>query len=84
MSVLILALVVPYEEMVLKASEEPDSPEIAQLVRAELINVIHAEQKGLSDVFASGITQYVDLSSKNYTYLPSESSHLSGSLKAVF
>lgn len=68
LSSLILYLVVPYEEMVLKAAAEPDSPEIAQIVRAELVNVIHTEQKGLSDVFASGITQYVDLSSKNYTY----------------
>jgi histone demethylase JARID1 len=58
--------VVPYEEIVLKAAAEPDSPEIAQLVRAELMNVIHQEQKGLTEVFASGITQMVDFSSKNY------------------
>jgi len=52
--------------MVIKAAEKPDNPEVARIVQAELVNVISTEQRLLSEVFKSGITQFVDISSQSY------------------
>jgi len=65
---LFFLLVLPYEEMVLRAAKLPDNPDAARIVHAELINVIATEQRMLTELRQIGVTQYVDISHQPYRY----------------